>query len=965
MKHIITIIFLCLVNTSIAQENHLFIKAEELFTAAEHRSGQLSPTGKYFSFILQTKEEAYIELVDISEQRIFSLASIAKDVRLLNFTWVNKDVIYLETSSKRGRNKQTLLTFERIGNEFKTKAVVLEKGYLVNILANDPVNVLFAKTERINSYTIQRLYKVSVEDLKRNDFSNAKQIDKSNKNLIRYKYDVAFKRVFGEFYSDETKLVSVQYRTLEKSNWFPLFTKPNKDETIEPVGFIGPDRLAVLTNKESDTVVLQTFNISSQTLGDILYENSNNDLINAYVTADGKLNSVEYFKNGLPFREWLGATTNEIVERLRSSFESGSPNIIDESSEFKRLLIFVTGDDNAGEYYVYDYKNDSMTKMVSVYPKLDKYKFAPSESFSVANEEGVEIEAFITRPQGYDANVLLVRPHGGPIGVRDNNLFNREVQFLANRGFTVLRVNFRGSEGFGKSFRKKGVGQFGQLIEQDISAVVDSVLANNNFNKVCAIGASYGAYSSMVLAAKHPEIYDCVIASFGIYDIPLLFNSTNRNTTDEFRDKVARVVGENKPENQAISPVYYAQKFNIPILLIGGVLDRIAHYEHTNRMHYMLEKHNKDVSLVAYKYAAHGHLTWSEDRHQAALEVDFLHQKLNIPIPDIAFENDHNKEAYGYDFTILSEYLQNGDDIDKDLELAAEYLVRAEPFDSMEASYSMGVRYLSGDNVKVDHAKGIELLEKSVAAGHPNAKFRLGTAYMNGWFAPTNDKRALDLFTQVQQQSDVLKVKLALAQLRCLAEDESVKDVQACVDEFRLISKQLINREDASLFSQSLARTLVKDNYTKQERNLLIGLVTEAYKIESFAFELSVEDVGYFEYIKSAVFGRKGELNYLTKPSTGELLAILAEENLYLGFDFEIEFGSFLSSSEITMILVEWKKFDKDGQLVSIKIEPITGKESSTWNDYFKIENVEKGSSYQLSVYDVHGKRHFQQKFVQ
>lgn len=142
------------------------------------------------------------------------------------------------------------------------------------------------------------------------------------------------------------------------------------------------------------------------------------------------------------------------------------------------------------------------------------------------------------------------------------------MQYYVSRGFSVLRVNFRGSAGFGKSFQQSGVGQFGQQIEQDISAAVKLVREKYAFDNMCAMGASYGGYSSMMLAIKHPDDYDCVIAAYGVYDLPYMYNASNIEIQNNFRSAVSKVVGEYNDKLYDVSPVYLIDQIKVPVHLL-------------------------------------------------------------------------------------------------------------------------------------------------------------------------------------------------------------------------------------------------------------------------------------------------------------------------------------------------------------------------------------------------------------
>ncbi len=118
-------------------------------------------------------------------------------------------------------------------------------------------------------------------------------------------------------------------------------------------------------------------------------------------------------------------------------------------------------------------------------------------------------------------------PHGGPIGVSDTQAFSSDIQYLARMGFSVLRVNYRGSGVRGKKFEGAGERQWGRGIEDDIEAAIDFVLQKGwvDEDRICTMGSSYGGYSALMLVIRRPDSYRCAASLMGVTDIALMFNS--------------------------------------------------------------------------------------------------------------------------------------------------------------------------------------------------------------------------------------------------------------------------------------------------------------------------------------------------------------------------------------------------------------------------------------------------------
>jgi pimeloyl-ACP methyl ester carboxylesterase len=376
-------------------------------------------------------------------------------------------------------------------------------------------------------------------------------------------------------------------------------------------------------------------------------------------------------------------------------------------------------------------------------------------------EPGVEIEAFLTRPSKVQHNVLLVMPHGGPIGVQEYNHFNPEVQYYVSRGFSVLRVNFRGSSGFGKTFQKSGVGQFGQQIEHDISAAVSKVTSRYKFDKMCAIGASYGGYSSIMLAIKHPDSYDCVVAAYGIYDLPLLYNTSNTKISDEHRLAVTKTVGEYSTKLTAVSPVYLSEKINLPVLLIAGKADEISGFEQSHRMYYMLKRAGKPVETLFYKNTGHGHLDWWGDRHESAFTVDYLHRTLNLkPLwPPATTQAGEITQTLGDDLSINSDgYNFSTNNVTNNKDKAIEYYQQAIALQHAPSMYRLGQMKLAeldpgSSQLKTQTGPAVEWLQQASEHGHYAATYHLGDDLLFGRYVEKDWPKSYQLFKLAAEQN--------------------------------------------------------------------------------------------------------------------------------------------------------------------------------------------------------------------
>src|SRR5690606_4280964 len=152
--------------------------------------------------------------------------------------------------------------------------------------------------------------------------------------------------------------------------------------------------------------------------------------------------------------------------------------------------------------------------------------------------DGVELDAYVTVPAGVTElkNLpMVLLPHGGPHGVTEHWGYDQDAQFLASRGYLVLQTNYRGSDGRGYAFREAGYRNWSTRIQEDLADGVKWAVSKGYADpaRVCVYGASFGGYSAMVLAARHPEMVKCVASLSGLYDLRSM-NSTSSDTGRSF-----------------------------------------------------------------------------------------------------------------------------------------------------------------------------------------------------------------------------------------------------------------------------------------------------------------------------------------------------------------------------------------------------------------------------------------------
>ncbi|MDP3489209.1 MAG: alpha/beta fold hydrolase [Phenylobacterium sp.] len=281
------------------------------------------------------------------------------------------------------------------------------------------------------------------------------------------------------------------------------------------------------------------------------------------------------------------------------------------SQDRKRFVIVAEGADAPPVWYLLDWSKKELSPLGSAFPELGEAQLGATRWITYQARDGLQIPAYLTLPPGGRATglPLIVLPHGGPAS-RDTNSFDYLTQFLATRGYAVLRPQFRGSRGFGQAFEDAGRGEWAGKMQTDLLDGVAALGADGLIDprQVCIIGASYGGYAALVGATLHPSAFQCAAAIAPVTDLQMLQLHVVRAAGRDsgmftgFRDQLANATRE---QMVAASPANHAAAVTAPILLMHGEQDTVVLLDHSVLMKNALERAGKSVELLTFEGENH------------------------------------------------------------------------------------------------------------------------------------------------------------------------------------------------------------------------------------------------------------------------------------------------------------------------------------------------------------------------
>ena len=262
------------------------------------------------------------------------------------------------------------------------------------------------------------------------------------------------------------------------------------------------------------------------------------------------------------------------------------------SRDNNKVMFSVWSDRNIGSFYILDRQTNKAMKVIDYKPWLKMDDMAPTRPIEFTGRDGQKLFGFYTA-KGTGPKPTVVMAHGGPFGVHDAWGFDYQVQYLASRGYGVLQVNYRGSDGRGEGFMHSGWKGWGTTIQQDVTDgvrwAIEQKLADPQ--RICTFGASFGGYTALIQPILEPGMYKCAIGYAGVYDLPLLRKTEAREGMSERTARwLDRTLGTDLDALAKVSPAQRAADLKVPVMLVHGTADKTADFNQYTAMGAPLRK---------------------------------------------------------------------------------------------------------------------------------------------------------------------------------------------------------------------------------------------------------------------------------------------------------------------------------------------------------------------------------------
>ena len=399
----------------------------------------------------------------------------------------------------------------------------------------------------------------------------------------------------------------IRVRDNGKTPWRELI-KWGPDETFGGINGFSPDNRALWVPTSLDVNAARLLEIDLATgKRKVVTEDPQFDVrstINNPKT--NSLEAVSYAKQRLEyiFLDPKVKGDFDILQKVRQ----GEIDSISQSLDDDKWIVGFASDDAPEYWYLYDRSQRRATLLFSNRPQLEKYKLSVMKPIEFTARDGMKLYGYLTTPAGLEPRNLpmVVLVHGGPWG-RDEWGFSRYAQWLANRGYAVLQVNFRGSTGYGKKYVNAGDRQWAGTMRTDLLDGKDWVVKQGIANpaKVCIMGGSYGGYATLAGVAFSPDAFACGVDIVGPSNLNTLLKTIPPYWATELATFHKRM-GDTEAVLKDQSPLFKADQIKAPLLIGQGANDPRVNKAESDQIVTAMRKNGKPVEYYVFPDEGHG-----------------------------------------------------------------------------------------------------------------------------------------------------------------------------------------------------------------------------------------------------------------------------------------------------------------------------------------------------------------------
>lgn len=581
------------------------IPLEDFFKNSEKTSYSISPDGKYYSYMAPYQSRLNIYVQEVGGDTAKRITNeMERDIA--GYFWGNNNrILYLKDTG--GDENYQLFGINLDGSGAKAYTAI--PGVRTTII--DPLEeidtLIIIGTNQRNPQVFDP-YRLNLETgemtLLAENPGNIQGWMTDHDGKLRVAYAIV-----------DGVNTQILYRETEAEPFRPVLTTSFKEQLDFQTFTPDNKQVYAVSNLGRDKAALVIVDPSTCEEIEELYANDRYDIGGiSYSKAKKKITNSGYLAHKGVVRHFFDKDAETQYNRIKAQLPDYEIGTAAANKAEDMKIIYAANDKTRGSYYFYDVNKDQLTKIADLAPWINPDEMATMIPIHYTSRDGLEIEGYLTLPVGYTLKnarnlPVIVNPHGGP-WARDAWGYNPEVQFLANRGYAVLQMNFRGSTGYGRKFTELSYKQWGQTMQNDITDGVQWLIENGiaDPSKVAIYGGSYGGYATLAGVAFTPDLYACAVDYVGVSNL-FTFLNTIPPYWKPMLDMMYEMVGHPVQDSLMLanaSPVFHADKIKAPLFVVQGANDPRVNKAESDQMVAALKQKGVEVDYMVKENEGHG-----------------------------------------------------------------------------------------------------------------------------------------------------------------------------------------------------------------------------------------------------------------------------------------------------------------------------------------------------------------------
>ena len=531
--------------------------------------------------------------------------------------------------NRDGSRPKTLI--EPAINQIRGGSRVVKTASVLNRLENEDRYVLVS-TPRVYHDTV-------VQDVKKMNIINgrASLVERNPGNISGWITNENGD-VIGAIENEDGKN-RVLYRKSPKDDWTTLAEYESFDGGWTPAWLSNDGSRMYVSSGENpdgthrDKLAIYEYDFVNQQLGDLIFEHEMVDV--SGVSGSDVTDDIIWvsYNAEKPGRFYVDEKWEKKMTGIESAFTDKIASVTSTTEDETKMIITAWNSRNAAAYYLYDETKGSLEELGVAYDWLNENDLGEMQPVTIEARDGMQLPAYLTLPPGSDGKGLpmVLNVHGGP-WARDSYGFSPEVQLMANRGYAVLQVNFRGSTGYGMNHMESSWKEWGLSMQDDLTDAVQWAIDEGiaDADRVCIYGGSYGGYAAMAGITYTPDLYQCAINYVGVTDIKLLFETMPAAWRQQ-RTEMVRMIGDPEEDSELLedrSPINHVDKIKVPLFMAYGLQDPRVVIDHAYNLEKELQRYEVDYELMVKKKEGHGFRRFENQVEYYSKVIDFLDEHL-------------------------------------------------------------------------------------------------------------------------------------------------------------------------------------------------------------------------------------------------------------------------------------------------------------------------------------------------